>query len=231
MMTNDNSSNINDEFLYYKYMVGLDIGQVRDSSALVVVKRSWMFDEWKKLQYHFHCGFLKRWPLGTKYAKIIEETREICHDQAFIGQARSNGRWIRFGPILAVDATAVGGPIIEELLKPGSRLNGYGIIITGGTTHARTPGRKGYTVPKQDLVGAITRELQSGKLTISKSLPEANVLLKELRDFRAFTSASGHTVLAHRSGRHDDMVLALAMATWISTRARTPAMNPGGFWK
>jgi len=232
MMNENNDINAGtEEYPYYRYSVGLDIGQVSDSSAIAVIKRSWRFDEWRKIHYHYYCGYLHRWPLGTKYNQIIEDTTALCLDQAFLGQAKAGGHWRRFGPVLAVDATGVGSPIIEGILSSHSRVNGYGIIITGGTTHAPLKGRRGYSVPKKDLIGSITKELQSGKLTISRELKQAPVLLKELKDFRAFTSASGNEKLEHRSGRNDDLVLAISMACWISTKACLPAMALSQFWK
>jgi hypothetical protein len=49
---------------------------------------------------------------------------------------------------------------------------------------------------------------------ILRSLPDASVLMSELQDFRAEVSDTGAWRFGARSGKHDDLVLALAIALW-----------------
>ena len=59
------------------------------------------------------------------------------------------------------------------------------------------------------------------------SLPEAQLLVQELINFKAkVTAASEVAVEAWREGEHDDLVLACAVAAWEAERARALA---GGF--
>jgi hypothetical protein len=57
--------------------------------------------------------------------------------------------------------------------------------------------------------------LQTGRLKIASALPEAEVLVKELLAFQVKITSTAHDAYgAWREGVHDDLVLALALATW-----------------
>jgi len=63
--------------------------------------------------------------------------------------------------------------------------------------------------------------LHSGELNIAKDLNEAQALLWELQDFRATASDTGNWRFGARSGRHDDLVLALAIGCWWNVTRNT----------
>src|SRR5262249_24137178 len=71
-----------------------------------------------------------------------------------------------------------------------------------------------WRVPKLILVSRVQSLLHSGQLRIHKALPDAPALVAELQDFRCEVSDSGHWTFNARSGKHDDLVLALAIALW-----------------
>jgi hypothetical protein len=56
--------------------------------------------------------------------------------------------------------------------------------------------------------------LHSEELRIAKGLPEAGTLVAELQNFRATISDTGYASFGARSGKHDDLVLALAISLW-----------------
>jgi hypothetical protein len=59
-----------------------------------------------------------------------------------------------------------------------------------------------------------------------KNLPEAPVLKMELEDFRASVTDSGRWTFGARSGAHDDLVLALALALWRASRRVPMQVHP-----
>jgi hypothetical protein len=79
----------------------------------------------------------------------------------------------------------------------------------------------------------------AGDLKIAKSLPEAAALASELQDFRASISEAGYASFGARVGKHDDLVLALALACWhlvgpwrnrvAVTQMRLSSRMPSGF--
>jgi hypothetical protein len=82
-------------------------------------------------------------------------------------------------------------------------------------------------VPKRDLVSVLQVLFHSKRLKIAKGISEGELLLGELKNFRAkITTKANVTYEAWREGQHDDLVLALAIACWSFERAaRPPAVN------
>jgi hypothetical protein len=85
-------------------------------------------------------------------------------------------------------------------------------MITGGT--AETSDGHVCSVPKLTLVSRVQALLHQGRLRILRPLAEADALVRELSDFRVQYTAAGNIGFVARSGRHDDLVLALAIALW-----------------
>jgi hypothetical protein len=77
--------------------------------------------------------------------------------------------------------------------------------------------RPGYRVPKRDLVSAVQVLLQSERLKIVRSLPEAATLRSEFQNFRVkIDPRTAHDSYSHwREAEHDDLVLATALAAWF----------------
>jgi hypothetical protein len=96
-------------------------------------------------------------------------------------------------------------------------------MITAGT--AQTEDGKFLHVPKMLLISRLQALLHEGRLRIQKSLHEASVLMGELLDYRIQYTAAGHLTFNAREGRHDDLVLALAIACY---RAAGDGVRYGG---
>jgi hypothetical protein len=68
--------------------------------------------------------------------------------------------------------------------------------------------------------------LQTDELQIVSGLRSAEVLVKELREMRVKVSPGGHESFeAWRSGAHDDLVLATALACWRSKWRVPPVLG------
>ena len=140
------------------------------------------------------------------------------------------------GAVLAVDQTGVGRAVIDILrtvlkswmspdnvaalttlgvkgLKAGALL----LPITFTDGHAVTMDKLGdIHVPKKDLCAAPLVQLEQGLLKVPTQ-PNSEILLKELGNFRIKVKPSGHeTISAWREGEKDDLVLAMALASWAS---------------
>jgi hypothetical protein len=83
-------------------------------------------------------------------------------------------------------------------------------------------------VPKRDLAGGIQVALQTSRLKIAAGLPDTQVLVQELQNFRVKISLAGHdsygagTGEEWRVGAHDDLVLAVAIALWVGEAEPRP---------
>src|SRR5262249_17338697 len=111
---------------------------------------------------------------------------------------------------LIIDETGVGRPVGDMFVYSG--ISPARVQITAGTVETRDGLSCG--VPKLILISRVQALLHQGQLKIKRGLPEAEVLVTELQDFRFEYTATGNLTFNARSGRHDDLVLALAIACW-----------------
>jgi hypothetical protein len=155
------------------------------------------------MQNRYTARHLERLPLNTPYPEQVRHIKSLYDRLKLTNQAVS----------LAVDQTGVGRPVVDMLTE--AKLPVTAISITGGDSITRE-GRT-YRVPKRDLVSVVQVFLQTGRLKIDKTLPEASVLTTELQGFKYSISPSGHDrygndVSKWRENSHDDLVLTLEIA-------------------
>jgi hypothetical protein len=202
----------------YQFALGLDLGQVRDYSAIVVVEQlTRRFDPWAEAYIQlqareYRVRHVERFPLGTTYPAIVDGVEETLADPALTGKTR-----------LVVDGTGVGVPVVNMFQQRGRHL--LPIVITGGDAISYM-GRT-VRVPKRDLVSVLQVLFHSKRLKIAAGVNERDTLLGELANFSAkITPYANHTYEAWREGQHDDLVLALALACWSFERGTgSPGVN------
>jgi len=188
-----------------KFYFGLDLGQSADFSALAILERLVLTSE-----PVFHCRHLERWPLRTPYPAIVADTIRTVNSP----QVQKDS----LKPVLAIDATGVGAPVVDLFKLERMKAELKPIQITGGDRVTRENGVT--RVPKRDLVSTAQVFLQSGRLKIAPSLPEAVTLTRELQSFQVkITNAAHDTYGAWREGAHDDLVLAVTLALWVAVNA------------
>ncbi len=192
------------------FYVGLDVGQVRDPSALAVVEAAETKGEWDAARFYFkrvvelRLRFLERMPLGKLYPEMVSRTVQVVGSGALSGATR----------YLAVDATGVGRPVVDLLRERKPACTIWPVLITGGEMEREAEGF--YRVPKRQLLVGLQVMLQSGELRIAADVPEAAALVKELSGMRVEMSETGRD--GWRSGPHDDLVFAVALACWAAKK-------------
>ncbi len=124
---------------------------------------------------------------------------------------------------LVIDKTGVGTAVVDMFDAAGMRP--YAVTITGGDEVIRD-GRH-TKVPKRELVGNLVMLFQSERLKIADGLAEGPVLVNELVNFKVKVNlATGHdSYEAWRESVHDDLVLAVALACWHGESHRTPRVT------
>jgi hypothetical protein len=164
---------------------------------------------------------LERLPLGTSYVELAprlgaieQRTRQRWSTLAFERHTRALP--MASAPVeLLVDQTGVGRPVVDLLRE--ARLDPIAITITGGDTVV-APEYREFRVPKRNLVGAVQVLLQARRLRWSPTLQEAATLERELQNFKAKISLSGHDSYGAgadwRENNHDDLVLSVALGCW-----------------
>lgn len=191
------------------FFVGLDLGQAHDYTALAVVNQipAVQTPDGTPVPVLYEVPHLERFPLSTPYPTIIKEVKTRLAVPVLVGA------------MLVVDATGVGRPVVDMLRDAG--FAPIPITITAGQTPSEVEGY--WHVPKRDLVSTMQVLLQSDRMKVANQLPEASTLTRELLNFQTkITVAANDTYGAWREGTHDDLVLAVALASWA-------AENPQNF--
>src|SRR4051794_40209522 len=162
-------------------IVGVDLGQQRDYTAISVLERGYVpAGEKYNAKYHhrgrevfaarqpvrreYHVRHLERPKLGTPYPEVAGRVVELLKS---LGGA----------PVLVVDATGVGRPVvdmlrhrlIQDLEGTNLKVTPAWVTLTGGSSVTRST--NGFlNVPKRDLVSAALVLMQNQQLKIADAL-------------------------------------------------------------
>jgi hypothetical protein len=191
-----------------EFVVGLDLGQQSDFSALCIVQR----DQPDDGEPSYAVRHLHRWPLGTPYLTIAADVAALAY--------RPELRM----PRIAADMTGCGRPVMEQIGVELDKAKGdrpaidlVGIVITSGHSESIVSYAERH-VAKSVLVSVLQAILP--RLAVAKELPHSATLVAELKSFRVkITASRNETFESWRERDHDDLVLAVALALWLSDRA------------
>ena len=181
------------------HLVGLDIGQRDDWTALAVIEED---------------------AERTLTLVALERVRHKPYPD--VAQLVADTMASLPGAALLVDASGVGRPITDQLVALGVRH--IRVTIHGG--NAVTVLDDGtLSTPKRDLIAALVVAFESGRLKIAAGLPHAETLEREAAAFTMKLSASGHDSYNAREGEHDDLLLAVSLPVWHAGRRPPPAAS------
>ena len=213
-----------------KWCLALDIGQAADPSAVVVLERR--ADPKPFTGEGIEADLMQRLKPPEYYVRHLERLKL---QMAYPAQVNYVASMMQREPLkssgakLVLDGTGVGRAIADMFRA----LNPATVIITGGMAERRDfeSGSGFYHVAKIQLVSRLQALLNNQTLHISQKLPEAVTLVNELGNFRANISDSGVATFGARSGQHDDLVLALALACWwlVGPQSAGSPMRTAGF--
>ena len=107
------------------FYVGLDLGQARDLSAMVILERIWrrgLVDGRGRALLLHHIRYAMRYERGTPYPDVVQHVAETFYENEDIfyyedNVPRSSGR----PPQIAIDATGVGVAVRDQFVKAGVR--------------------------------------------------------------------------------------------------------------
>ena len=208
------------------FVVGLDLGQKQDYTAVAVVERIERAGDDKPL---LHLRHLERYALGTPYGEQMDRVARLCEE---IGERAPHQRspvaaWFgenppkpsppaKLRPELVVDATGVGVGVVEMLKDRG--LSYRAVSITGGVSETRSGGV--HHVPKRNLVSRAVAPFEGRRLKIARGMRLTGELVKELESFKVKVNlrTAHDSYEAWRESDHDDLVLALSLACWWAER-------------
>ena len=216
--------------MYIPWLVGLDLGQMADPSALAIASRR--IDTWGHVQRQtYQIRHLERFQLGTPYPEIVEQVR------ARLAALPKPHRWDELqasrrlpldGPVLLrkpyeliLDVTGVGRPVADMFRA----LDTWPIMVT--MTHGfnmSMPKRDEVHLPKVQLISAFQVALQQQRVQVARGLPESATLIKEAVNFQYKMSekTGDEQYGAWREGTHDDLLFAACLAVWWGERTAPP---------
>lgn len=192
------------------YYIGIDLGSLIDYTAIAIIERMS-----PKLLGLVHLGRLK-----GPYPEQVLIIRSLLNRPPLD----------RTPSVLVVDSTGAGLPVVDLMREED--LNPVGLTITASGDHKWDWREKNATVSKLDLVSQLQIQLQNGRLKLAEGLDLADLLINEMQDFQVkISDNTGRATFSARSGAHDDLVLAAALATWAATRApKKPKPRPLVLW-
>jgi hypothetical protein len=222
------------------FIIGLDLGQSNDYTALCVVERvvpphPKPRTPYRPLSYYGSGGFnvngdpmqgvavVTLPPVDTRAASYhvrhLERPPLGTKYPAVVERVRAIMATPPLGKDtpLVLDKTGVGTAVADMFAAAGMRP--WAVTITGGDEVIRD-GAYHTKVPKRELVGNLVMLFQSERLRIAEGLVDASVLVNELVNFKVKVNlATGHdSYEAWRESVHDDLVLAVALACWHGER-------------
>jgi hypothetical protein len=206
-------------------LIGLDLGQESDPSALAVVEESvawtWLGQPagfggtpQRLSSRTYAVRHPQRWRLQTPYPRIVQDVAGLLATPPL---TRSR---------LVIDCTGVGRPVLDLFRQAGLACELSAVSFTAGGSV--TAGRGWLNVPKRDLAAIMQLLLQEERLKVAPALELAGKLTQELRAFKAKVSArtGNETYEAWRERDGDDLVFAVAMPVWWAERRPAEAGRP-----
>lgn len=216
-------------------LIGVDVGQKRDPTAICVAELEWRAGSTAGRDDHYVIRYLARLPLGTPYPEVADEVVRIRNGimTELAKQPRPSDARVAAGSLegavvlngdgsvkpylppshptitLYVDATGVGQPVVD--LLEAKKAAPIGCWFVHG--ERRTKQGREVRLGKAWMVSRLQVLAQSGRIHLPKTA-EAEATRRELLEYEIRVSEDAHdTYGAFRTGKHDDLVTALGLAT------------------
>lgn len=207
------------------FIMGVDLGQSQDPTAIIVLKATrapldtWTVNErahttQQDVEECFDVVHAERMPLGTSYPAIV------AHVDTLLARPP-----LRYGCHLVIDESGVGRAVGDMFDAAG--LKPLRVSITAGADATKLDRPRCWSVSKALLTSGVDARLHSGELRFAAELTEAHALAEELKDFRRHLTSAGRATYQARTGKPDDLVLAVAIALWWSVERRRHQIYSG----
>lgn len=220
-------------------VLGLDIGQKRDPTALAVAevrerRTGRVVANDHEMEDVFRLRFIAALPLGTPYPTVAE--RVVDKVEEIATAAREEGRDLeRDEPAepnisLRIDATGVGAPVIDlirQSLRDASvRVNLSEVTFAAGQELHGSWGSEHMRLGKAFMVSRLQALLQTDRIK-APDTAEVRALVRELQNYELRVNDKATLQAgAFRVGTHDDLATALGLATLLDYRSGRVTVGP-----
>lgn len=195
-----------DKFAASAFVVGLDVGMHADHSALVLA------GVWPMAAHAIGVVGIKQFALGTPFEEVADETARIARDNRakVVVDASNNSAFV--GTL----AARLPQPAVNHLVA---------VAITGALAHSAQPtpmpiaigGLRSavsrWTLSKSELVETVAAEMGANLVRIAH-VGDWEVLQDELGSMERTVRKSGSASYSAPVNKHDDTVMALALAVF-----------------
>ncbi len=193
-------------------IVSLDLGKQSDFTALTLL-------EWELPVFRPHTGrapdpptlfvaTLKRFALGTPYLEIARKLVKFLELPEL------------WGSLLVIDRGGVGDAVseifIDQLTRANTKAGGFIQVVISAGTKVSLAGPGVWHVAKIQLCSVIKALLSTGRLVVLPGVPERGTLIQELQNFQIKITEAKNETFEARQGKHDDMVLSVALGCWAA---------------
>ena len=203
------------------YAAGVDVGKRHDPSALAIIERRQLMGADGRFSNRpieqgdpiFHVVHAQRFPLNEPYPQQGLRLARLLGSRAELADC----------PVL-VDRTGVGDGVIDQWKRDLPEIRA--IVLTAGREVTRS-GRELH-ISKSVLIQELQAHLHYQTIKVPTDLPEAEAIAREAADFEVHYSAAGALQWNAKSGAHDDLIIAIALALYGAAHlsARGPVMVP-----
>ena len=199
-----------------EWYLGLDLGQRQDHSALAIFHLLWtpLGRCAERYDYLFTPELtvrsIERYPLNTSYQDIptIIRTRALqINDRHCAAHPHTQPSMQ-----LVIDAGGPGGPMVDHLrrIAPDNLVIKPVMITSGSGENQLSGGFSG--IPRKALVTRLLQLVAGGCLICPGHLANVNAWMTEL------LSLSGVGAQSNKTGDHDDLTMAAALAAWAAVK-------------
>lgn len=203
-----------------KWLIGLDIGQSSDHTAFLLAERvmrelqSNILKPEVLIEQRYRLRAIERAKLNTEYLRIVERVRDATVSESLRGDVD-----------VLMDATGQGQVVVELMQKADVQALYPVQFVSGDSVSPPDRNCNRWRVGKLLLMQTLAVTLEQDRIDIPKGLPNAELLTAELRNVLYRKTSSNNFKIEAPPGKHDDLVMALALLVWWGERT-----NPGGWW-
>jgi hypothetical protein len=160
---------------------------------------------------HYYVKHLKRFTLRMLYTDVARQLARI--DEQLKAHAKRQKKVAEITFVL--DATGVGESVAELVEKEMPVADIYKVYITGGIDTNVDYSVREVRLPKSQMVSTLVALFDSKRIFLSKRGREIDAMIEELQNYEIHVSEKGADQFgAFKTGSHDDLVTALALAVW-----------------
>ena len=214
-----------DGFFVSQYMLGVDLGETQDYTAIAVVRQ---LKNPATGQMALEVPQIERVPLNTRYTDIAEYLKSLLQSSQISGKmmGQPTGAWDapRDGAEMIVDFTGAGQSVRQIFQDANLDVDGLCHMLPAKITAGSHVGAAGgyHTIPRPEIFSALEVAFQNETLKIADTLEYGPILRNELLNLRHRITPKGKdTVESWREKEHDDLVFALGLAVcWLANYRR-----------